>query len=429
MSKLFLSLKERIPSLLHNKNIRNGGLYTIFAFAGRGFSFIMLMIVSAYIAPDEYGNLSLFNTCVQVCGFFMGLSSAGYLSVSFFKSDKDSFHKDLGTIFSLYVITALLTLGIVWIIKGKMSNWLGIPPAMFWLVVVISFFSSLYQILLDYQRVKENVWRYGIITMLFVIIYFSLTLYFVVPKQLSWKGVVFANTTASVTLGIFAIGFLFRNRLLSFSLSMDRIKSILSWSLPLIPHLATVWICNGCDQYIIKYFYSTYEVGIFSFALNLSSVIAMVGTAFNQTYSVNLYQILSSGRKEEIIQRTNRQKKILYYINVASMILITVFLSILVTFFLPNYTPSLPYFYILVVFAFLQCVYLIYCNYLFYYGATQKLMLITFGSSLVHLLLSIWLTRYSLYLTAVIYIAVQIGIVVLIARESKILLERNTKEI
>lgn len=419
------TLRLKIQSALHNKNILNGGLYTVFSFIRQGFNFVMLMIVSAYIVPSEYGNLSLFNSCVQVMGFFMGLSCSGYFSVSFFKNKGKVFHNDVGIIVSLYLLTALIGVGLIGVFKGKLSSLLGIPPEMFWLVVVISYFASQYDLLLNYFRVNEKVFRYGVIAVVFVLIYFSLSLFFVISQNQSWKGVVFANTIANVSLGLFAIIWLFKSRIVSFHFSKERIKTIILWSLPLIPHLCSTWICNGCDQYIIKHFYTTYEVGIFSFALNLSSVIAVVGTAFNMTYSVNLYQILSSGDKEYIMDKTRRQKRTLYLINLVSMAALTVGLSLVVLLFLPNYRPSLPFFFILILFAFLQCIYLIYCNYLFYYGATKKLMYITFGSSVIHLLLSMWLTRYSLYLTAIIYIAVQAVVVMLISFESRRLLEKN----
>lgn len=49
------------------------------------------------------------------------------------------------------------------------------------------------------------------------------------------------------------------------------------WGIPLIPHLATSWIKQGGDRYIINYYYTLAEVGIFSFALNLSNIIDMIG--------------------------------------------------------------------------------------------------------------------------------------------------------
>lgn len=85
------------------------------------------------------------------------------------------------------------------------------------------------------------------------------------------------------------------------------------WGIPLIPHLATSWIKQGGDRYIINYYYTLAEVGIFSFALNLSNIIDMIGAAFNQTNSVSIYQILSSEANDRWL-RLKRQTRDIFVI-------------------------------------------------------------------------------------------------------------------
>ena len=48
----------------------------------------------------------------------------------------------------------------------------------------------------------------------------------------------------------------------------------------------------------------------------------------------------------------------------------------------------------------LQCYYLVYVNILFFYKTTKLLMYITFSSSLIHVGLSFWLTRYGVMYTS-----------------------------
>ena len=92
--------------------------------------------------------------------------------------------------------------------------------------------------------------------------------------------------------------------------------------------------------------------------------------------------------------------------------------TLLVPLFLPKYTSSLPYFWITSVSGFLQCLYFLFVNYLFYYHKNKDIMMITFLSALLHLGLSLLLTRYSLYLTAVIYVVTQALVLLMIASRS-----------
>ena len=62
------SLPQRFHSLIHNKTVRNGGLFAIFSFFNRGISFVLLTILARYISPADYGELSLFNTLITLLG-------------------------------------------------------------------------------------------------------------------------------------------------------------------------------------------------------------------------------------------------------------------------------------------------------------------------------------------------------------------------
>ena len=89
---------------------------------------------------------------------------------------------------------------------------------------------------------------------------------------------------------------------------------------------------------------------------------------------------------------------------------------------LPKYANSMNYFLLLAIWGLGQCLYLLYTNYLFYYDKTKSIMYITFCTSLLHLLLSLLLTRYSLFFTCSIYIITQFVICFFIRKKAKSLL-------
>ena len=159
----------------------------------------------------------------------------------------------------------------------------------------------------------------------------------------------------------------------------------------------------------------------------------MIGTAFNQTNSVAIFKILSDkalNNKKEILKRQTRN---IFYIYLFASFFVSVLMTILVPLILPKYSGSVPYFCILAFYGFLQCVYFLFCNFLFYFEKTKQLMYVTFGTSLMHLALSVFLTRYSLYYTCMIYVVIQALIVFFVIylstkylRESNILIKKNS---
>ena len=152
----------------------------------------------------------------------------------------------------------------------------------------------------------------------------------------------------------------------------------------------------------------------------------MIGYAFNSTFSVQIFQPLSSDLTgaEKVCTLTRQTRRITVVYILATLI---VYMGVMAVtpLVLPRYAGALPYFTILTVYGLLQCIYLQYCNYLFYYKKTRNLMYITFGTSLLHVALSYCLTPYALHLTCATYIIIQTLIVLLVYVQSQRLIQQN----
>lgn len=408
-------VRAKASTLLHSKTIINGGLFSIFSFFNQGIGFILLILLAKYIGPEEYGSLSLYNTVVTFLGYFVGLSSAGYMSVFYFKSNKETFKKSFTAITLITIVCSALLSLLFLLLHKHLPDILKLPMRFLYIGLFVSFATVFLRLNLDYFRVTEKISLYGLLSCSFAILNFILSLYLVIVKKLSWEGRIYAALISdTLYMSIAIVYFIFKHfYLISFDWSIY--KKILIWSIPLIPHLATIWIKQGCDRYIIDYFYNISDVGLFSFALNLTNIIIMVGTAFNQTNSVAIYQTLSSKiSKQEISQKLKREEKTISFVLIIATLCIDIGCTIFVPILIPGYQSSIPMFLILSVYGILQCFYFLYCNYLFYYEKTKNLMYITFSISIVHLLLSLCLTRYSLYWTCGIYIISQFLITFLV---------------
>lgn len=402
-----------------NKTLMNGTMFSIFSFINKGISFVLLVILARYIAPAEYGRLSLFSTIVQLLGYCIALSTTGFFSVSYFQRKGELFRQDFT---SIIIITVFCTtvIGVVLLFsQDAIAKLADLPPAYLWVALVICFADVFFHCFMDLLRIQEKVLKYGFFSCGVALINFAFSLYLVVAKDLNWQGRVYAHLFCSVLFGAIGFFILAKKRLFTRHISWPGIKMIILWGIPLIPHHAASWIKQGCDRFIIKGTHTIEDVGIFSFALTLTSVIVMIGTAFNATNSVSVYQILSSGvnakTKKKQLKNQTRNIGVIYTVG---YLLVLIGASLLVPLLLPKYTDSLPYFWITSVYGYLNCLYFLFVNYLFYYHRNHSIMMITFISSCVHLGLSLILTRYSLYWTAIIYVITQSVILILIAQQA-----------
>lgn len=404
-----------IKKIRNNRLLLNGSLFALYSFFQRGTSFILLIILAKFISPADYGSMSLFNTASSLFGYFIGLNTAGYVSVSYFanKNNRNEFRYDFTTIILTTFASIIFICICIYPFSSSLSDIANITPEFLYLALFIASFQTFFQILLNYQRIQEKVIDYGIyscgnsiLTFLFVIIF---VLYF---KQ-GWHGYVYGQLITLIIITGISLYLFYKWKLFSLKgLSLKRFMEIASWGIPLIPHLGAIWIRQGMDRYIIDNHHSTADVGLFSFALNLVSVIIMIGMSFNNTFSVNIYNTLSSEMTiQQKKQRLYQQSKRIMFIYFVSTVFIVLGASVFIPIIMPDYKDSIQYFYILSLYGLSQCFYFLYCNYLFYYKRTKTLMYITFGSSILHLLLSLILTPHSLFFTCCIYVFVQMIIV------------------
>lgn len=412
-------LSRILDKLKGNSSLRNGALFSIFSFINKGFSFLLLMILAGYIAPAEYGYLSLFGTVVMVISFIMAMSTEGYLSIAYFEDR----HKGIKNAFSCILCTALIVSGflaVVLLIGGKsLSQVLDLPQSVLFLAVLISFFTVFTNVNLDYFRLKERVGIYGIFSCTNALLNFVLTIALIRFFSTGWQGRVYAQSICFAIFGIIGLSIFFRGKYVS---KPDPVywKKLLLWGVPLIPHLATQFLRQGCDRYIINYYHSIEAVGLFSFALNMSNIISMIGMGFNQSNSVDIFKILSNDAitAEEKKSKLNSQERMIKLIYIICSVVVAVGTIVFIPIALPKYSECVVYIPLLSLCALFHCFYYLHTNYLFYFKKTKTLMYTTLGCSVLHLLLSLFLTRYSLLVTCGIYCVSQFAILYIVKRQA-----------
>ena len=409
----------KLQGLYKNRSIINGSLFSIFSFINRGIGFVLLLILAKYIQPKEYGYLGLFGTVTMVLGYFTAMSTEGYMSVSFFKDGESGLRNTLSSLCLLSVSTTFVWIVVLLSAGSLVADLLSLPIEILYLAVLVSFFTLYVNVNLDYFRIREKVKIYGIISCSNAVLNFIVSIVFVNILLLGWGGRVYAQFICFAIFGMLSIYYFLRKNYIALP-SINHVKRMLLWGLPLIPHQITSFFRGGCDTYIVKYFYSIEDVGLFGFANTLASVIFMLGIGFNQSNSVDIYKTLGdiSITKEEKLYRLKKQRMIYWCLYLGFSVIYTFLAFVFVPILLPKYVDSLNYLPFLSLYYFLICVYLIYTNYLFFYNKTKNIMYITFGSALLHLLLSLLLTRYSLYFTCCIYVLTQLIVAIAIRYEA-----------
>lgn len=379
---------------------KNGALFAIFSFLNSGINFFLVLLLAHYFPAGQYGSLNLFNTLLTLITPLISLSTLGYVSVSYFKLNSEKFKDVVQSFLIISSNVFLILLALIWFGKEYWESYIGIEVRFLYIAVIICWAQIFTLLNLELWRLEENPISYGIYTVAITICNFAITLWLVDVCDGGWESRIYTLLYVTLFFALISFVIVFRRGYCSFSFpSKQLIRVTLDFGLPLIPHQLSFWMRQGLDRFIINYFYSQVAVGFFSFAYNFANIIIILGTAFNSANSVFIYKTIASGGgdSKRILLKQTKLMSIIFGI---ATILVIVFAYGLCPMLFPAYISSLVYVIPLCLSAFIHCIYLLFVNFLFYFGKTRKLMCITLGFSLIHVLLSLSFTRFSVMATA-----------------------------
>ena len=310
-----------------NKTIVNGSFFALFSFINKGIAFLLLLVLANYLLPSDYGYLSLFTTVMSLMSFILALSTEGYLGVTYFKDGLEGVKNCISAVLAISSVSFFVFILIIIYWGSQLEEMLDIPLQSIILAVTICFFTIIFNMLLDYERLEENICKYGIMSCSNALLNLFLSIIMVKTLMMGWQGRVWAQLACYSMFGIIGLIFFIKKGYLV-KPQWNYIKVMVLWGVPLIPHLATSFVRQGCDRYIINFFYSIEDVGLFSFGLTIASIITMLGNGFNQSNSVEIYKTLSNTslvRSEKIM--VLKRQRLLYWKIYACFLITIVFLG------------------------------------------------------------------------------------------------------
>lgn len=389
-----------IQRILNNKNFRNGALFALFSFFNTGINFVIMMVMARFIKPDSYGQLSLFTTMVSLLSIFICLNTNGFIGVNFFSSSKEKIQRLLNVVVLTTLLAYMVMLTAMCCFTSALEEVSGLTIVYQFYAISFCALNVMNALLLDVWRLEEKVWRYGTFSVLLVICNLILTVLFVGFLRWDWQGRMYAQVITCAGFAVLAFYILTKKNYLRmvFPRKEDFVGAY-RFGIPLIPHTTSFWLRQGLDRYVINAFTTQAMVGLFSFAANFANIIQIIGSAFNASYSVNIYKTLATANIDSVkLLRRNCWYLVGVYFVIT--LLIFLFASLLIPFAFPQYNDCIIYLFPLCGGAMFQCFYLVYVNILFFYKRTKILMYITFTCSLLHCIMSLLLTKYGVIYTA-----------------------------
>jgi O-antigen/teichoic acid export membrane protein len=370
--------------------------------------FLMLPILTTYLTISDYGLLSLVEVSILFLAPFITLNINSAINIEYFKSSKTN----LKDYISNALILSFLAMCIIFILlifsKGTISQSLHLPFDLILWLPIFAFLRVISSIVLGLYQVSDQPKKFAIFTIFQTLIDLLLSYVLVVFYTHGYIGRlegIYGTLFISSIVGIYI---LYKLGYLSNVIHFKYSKNILTYGVPLIPHVLGGVILAMSDRYFLSYFFGNEEVGYYSVAYQISGLMLLVSVAANQAWTPMLFRFLQNFKENEFtIYRYSIYLSISFLFSGICIYFVSDFIFYLLVD--EKFFQAKAYFpYLLIGFIF-QSFYYIFTNYLFYEGKTVLLAKLTFFSAIINLILNyILILQYGAigvaYATAITYI-------------------------
>ena len=279
-----------------NKLLRIGkhqGAYFFAVFIYSAIPLLFLPVLTRYLAPSEYANISIFRFYMAIANTLIGSSISVIISKYFFKRDKTYIANLIGnSIVIIFAITLLISI-IIYIFNDFFVQLINIP--LFWILVIpwTSSFYIIFAIGLTVMRnqKKPKVFVKHKIGNSLINIFISSVL--VVVFIYGWQGRILGIVFSFFIAALLSLYYLNKNSFLAFNISYSQIKKILKLFLPLVPNALQPIIIGQIGIFFMQYYYNKDLLGIYSVGFQISFAIKLLFIAISMSWSPFVYEQLS----------------------------------------------------------------------------------------------------------------------------------------
>lgn len=374
----------KLKAILGSSLFKNSGIYTLSSLLNAAIPFALLPYLTRVLTVEDYGILTIFMLVQSFLGPFVSVNANAALSRKYFSLSSTEFRAFLANVFFVQLISTFVTLMLVVIFINFLMDVTQINQKFLIFAVFAASGQFVVTSIQTIYQVQNKPVTYGILQVLLTLINLGLTFFLVSRLQYSAEGRILAITLAYILSAVLYIIWIIRKGLIQISIKKRYLKYLLSFGLPLIPHVIGGIVLGLADRLMINKLDSSYEAGIFGVAVQLCSAVTIILSAFNAAFIPWLFSRLKLSDKS-----VNLKIVKLTYLGFLVIALGTFIYSLMLPWMIDfiageKYVESQKYINWILIGLCFNGFYILVSNYIFYAEKTHLLAISTFCCAIIY---------------------------------------------
>ncbi len=250
---------------------------------------ILLPIYTRFLAPDQYGILTLLNTCGHTVAplLSLGLGSAVIWSVTYRRTDV---RQTFGSVQAFQFLYGLALTGLLLIWAPYLAGLVFGNPAyagLLRLIFLVFFLETTEHLLFSHFLIKDRVGLMALAASARFVVSAALHIFFLAYMEMGVPGVVLAQLSTSLLFGTAAWIVLWTKHPPRFD--MPGIGPLLHYGWPIVPAYLCSMVLTLSDRFFLQYFRNEFEVGLYTLAYNIGLVINLLVLSIQQVWQKQMF--------------------------------------------------------------------------------------------------------------------------------------------
>lgn len=277
--------------MLKNNLIKKFLSFSIGGYVNALIGLLTVPIITRILSPEQYGIASLISIIVEMLVVFCSLALDQSFVRFFYEVEEEERGKLLQDCLYYPVFITIFSSLIIFIFRNQISIFiLGKKEKVIWLIIIFSIVALIIKsFAFLVVRMQQKGGLYSFFYILIKVVEFSFILLFFKIYGNDYKVIVLATLFSTLITSLLMIVV---ERKIWRLVGKRRIekKELLKFSAPLVLTLALTWVFASSDKITIKIFSNLRELGLYSGAFRIVSVISVIQTGFTSFWTPFIYE-------------------------------------------------------------------------------------------------------------------------------------------